>query len=187
MDQPTAEVPAMFNIYKLTNRNTHAVYIGATCNLRQRMLARFQWNTDARFGAQHDWDFEVIDLAFTAEEAAALEAMHQAAVPPAHRVPAGKAGLGLRDDAMAEHWPSGLGPVDLTALFKTPAAPPSPACRDDNQLQALMHTHGLRHRDVAELLDVTARSVERYVAARKVSRVIEYALRYALQERSKAR
>ena len=50
-----------------------------------------------------------------------------------------------------------------------------------------MHTHGLRHRDVAELLDVTARSVERYVAARKVSRVIEYALRYALQERSKAR
>jgi hypothetical protein len=51
-----------------------------------------------------------------------------------------------------------------------------------NQLQAFLHTHGLRHKDVAELLDVTVRTVERYVASQKVSRVVEYALRFAIQK-----
>ena len=54
------------------------------------------------------------------------------------------------------------------------------------QLQALMHAHGLRHVDAAELLNVTVRSIERYVASKKVSRLVEYALRWALQQRPKA-
>jgi len=49
------------------------------------------------------------------------------------------------------------------------------------QFQALLHAHGLRHRDVAELLDITTRTVERYVASKKVPRVVEFALRYAIQ------
>ena len=51
------------------------------------------------------------------------------------------------------------------------------------QFQALMHAHGLRHVDAAALLNVTVRSVERYVASKKVSRLVEFALRYALQQR----
>jgi hypothetical protein len=51
------------------------------------------------------------------------------------------------------------------------------------QLQALFDTYRLRHTDVADLLDVGVRTVERYVAAPRVPRVVEYALRYAILQK----
>jgi hypothetical protein len=50
------------------------------------------------------------------------------------------------------------------------------------QLQALLNAHGLRHKDAADLLEVGVRTIERYVAGKKVPRVVEFALRYAISE-----
>ena len=55
------------------------------------------------------------------------------------------------------------------------------------QLQTLLDEHQLRHVDAAKMLDVGVRTVERYVAAKRVPRVIELALRYAIQERRATR
>lgn len=50
-----------------------------------------------------------------------------------------------------------------------------------SQLQALLDAHKLRHKDAADMLDVAVRTIERYVAAKKVPRVVEFALRWAIE------
>jgi predicted transcriptional regulator len=55
------------------------------------------------------------------------------------------------------------------------------------QLQAFLHSKSLRHKDVARLLNLTERTVSRYVAAKRVPRVVEYALRFAIGEQRKPR
>jgi hypothetical protein len=134
----------MFNIYKLTHRLTREVYVGATCNLRSRMQTRFQpKGEDAQFFvAPHLWDLHVIALAFTAEEAAAMEAEEQAKVPVVFRVASlNRAGAGLKDAAKATHWPRDPGPVELKALLRSAVDTPAAmvAVQRERQVQSLNH------------------------------------------------
>jgi hypothetical protein len=111
---------AMFNIYKLTHRLTREVYVGATSNLKDRMRKRFAlWSLDLPFFvAPCFWECEVVDLAFTVEDALALEAHHQQAVPAMWRIHGESAGVGLKADARNTVWPYENGPVDIE--FATP-------------------------------------------------------------------
>jgi DNA-binding transcriptional regulator YiaG len=62
------------------------------------------------------------------------------------------------------------------------AAVRNSAAMTGKQMQALLHAHGLRHADVARLLDVSVRSVESWHASKKISRVVELALLQAIAQ-----
>jgi hypothetical protein len=53
------------------------------------------------------------------------------------------------------------------------------------QLQVLLDEHELRHQDAAKALDVSVRSIERHVAAKRVPRVIELAIEAVIARRAK--
>jgi hypothetical protein len=65
---------------------------------------------------------------------------------------------------------------------------PTMLAMNAKQLRKLLETHGLAQTEAARLLDLDPRTMRRYVAGElPVSRVIEYALRWALAQRGESK